>query len=180
MSRGKNCNRILRAIIGDQWPTMHDPNWQSVQENLDSTNFTNNLIFHQFNIKKLLTLYKTKIYTCKQWWLWGFVGIFNFFLLFYHIWKIQYHHEYCMCTIIEMQSYNQMQILVINEEFEMIDISNLKFGVVTQHFLGCWMMFGFWLRFFSCVGIGFSWKAWTAALGKASLSPMNDGTARYL
>ena len=57
----------------------------------------------------------------------------------------------------------------------MIDISNLKFGVVTQHFLGCWMMFGFWLRFFSCVGIGFSWKAWTAALGKASLSPMNDG-----
>ena len=25
---------------------MHDPNWQSVQENLDSTNFTNNLIFH--------------------------------------------------------------------------------------------------------------------------------------
>ena len=85
-----------------------------------------------------------------------------------------------MCTIIEMQSYNQMQILVINEEFEMIDISNLKFGVVTQHFLGCWMMFGFWLRFFSCVGIGFSWKAWTAALGKASLSPMNDGMARYL
>ena len=48
-----------------------------------------------------------------------------------------------MCTIIEMQSHNQMQILVINEEFEMIDISNLKFGVVTQHFLGCWMMFGF-------------------------------------
>ena len=32
-------------------------------------------------------------------------------------------------------------------------------------------MLGFWFKLFSCVGIGFSWKAWTAALGKASLSP---------
>ena len=33
------------------------------------------------------------------------------------------------------------------------------------------MMLGFWLTDFSWVGCGFSWKAWTAALGKASLSP---------
>ena len=26
-----------------------------------------------------------------------------------------------------------------------------------QHFLGCWMMLGFWLTAFSWVGWGFSW-----------------------
>merc|ERR1719154_774789 len=42
----------------------------------------------------------------------------------------------------------------------------------TSYFLGCWMILGLLRLVFSWVGIGFSWKALTASLGKASSSPV--------
>merc|ERR1719189_1990674 len=51
-------------------------------------------------------------------------------------------------------------------------VSSSVAPVQAVYFLGCWMIRGLFIAVFSSVGSGFSWKDFTASLGKASSSPV--------